>query len=119
MVFSFVAHGAGGLVAGQAVALTMTGLVHVPAGQLPGTYLAGAAAESGWRAIGWGGVHGVRPYGVAGTLLAIGVSPVLGSVAAAGVRRCLGRVLHRASRDVVRSPRKTSTGAISASPKQS
>jgi phosphate/sulfate permease len=25
--------------------------------------LAGAAdAESGWRAIGWGGVHGVRPY---------------------------------------------------------
>jgi inorganic phosphate transporter, PiT family len=40
---------------------------------------------------------------VVGTLLAIGVSPVLGSVAAAGVRRCLGRVLHRASRDVVRS----------------
>lgn len=136
MVFSFVAHAAGGLVAGQAVALTMTSLVHVPAAQLPGTYLAGGVAslaftllltrkgipvsasialvgglagaatvEAGWGAVGWGGLHGARPYGVLGTLLAIVVSPVLGGFAAAGLRRGLGRILHRASRDVVRSLR--------------
>jgi len=136
MAFSFMAHAAGGLVAGQAVALTMNSLVHVTAGQLPGTYLGGgvaslaftllltrrgipvsasialvgglagaAAAEAGWRSVGWGGVHGVRPYGVIGTLLALVVSPVLGGFAAAGLRRLLGRVLHRASRDTVRSLR--------------
>ena len=44
MTFSFVAHAAGGLLAGQAVALTMASLVHVPAAQLPGTYLAGGVA---------------------------------------------------------------------------
>jgi len=136
MAFSFVVHAVGGLVAGQAVALTMTGLVHVPAGQLPGTYLAGglaslaftllltrrgipvsasialvgglagaATVEAGSRAVGWGGLHGVRPYGVLGTLLAIVVSPVLGAFIAAGLRRWLGRMLHRASRDVLRSLR--------------
>lgn len=136
MVFSFVAHAAGGLLAGQAVALTMASLVHVPPSQLPDTYLAGgvaslaftlfltrrgvpvsasialvgglagaAAAESGWQAVGWGGFHGIRPYGVVGTLVAIAVSPVLGSLAAAGLRRGLGMVLHRASRDVMRSLR--------------
>jgi phosphate/sulfate permease len=44
MAFSFVASAAGGLLAGEAVALTMNSLVHVPAGELPGTYLA-----AGWR----------------------------------------------------------------------
>jgi PiT family inorganic phosphate transporter len=136
MAFSFVAHAAGGLVAGRAVALTMTSLVHVSAAQLPGTYLAGglaglaftvlltrrgvpvsasialvgglagaAAVQSGWRAVGWGGLHGVHPYGVIGTLLAIVISPVLGGCAAAGLRRWLGRALHRSSRDIVRSLR--------------
>jgi PiT family inorganic phosphate transporter len=136
MAFSFVAHAAGGLVAGEAVALTMNSLVHVSAAHLPGTYLAGgvaglvftlvltrrgipvsasiavvgglvgaAAVEAGWRAVGWGGLHGARPYGVIGSLLAIFLSPVLGGFAAAGVRRLLGRVLPRASRDVGRSLR--------------
>jgi PiT family inorganic phosphate transporter len=45
MAFSFVASAAGGLLAGEAVALTMTSLVHVPAGDLPGTYLAGGVAS--------------------------------------------------------------------------
>jgi PiT family inorganic phosphate transporter len=136
MAFSFVVHAVGGLVAGQAVALTMTGLVHVSASRLPGTYLAGgsaslaftllltrrgipvsasialvgglagaAAVEAGWRGVGWGGLHGLRPYGVLGTLLAIVVSPVLGGFIAAGLRRWLGRMLHRASRDMLRSLR--------------
>jgi PiT family inorganic phosphate transporter len=136
MAFSFVPHTAGGLLAGRAVALTMTSLVHVSAAQLPGTYLAGGVAglaftllltrrgvpvsasialvgglagaalvEAGWRAVGWGGLRGVHPYGVVGTLLAIVISPVLGGFLAAGLRRSLGRVVHRASRDVMRSLR--------------
>jgi PiT family inorganic phosphate transporter len=136
MAFSFVVHAAGGLLAGQAVALTMTSVVRVSTAQLPGTYLAGgvaglvftllltrrgvpvsasiaivgglagaAAVEAGWHAVGWGGVHGVHPYGVLGTLLAIVVSPVIGGFLAAALRRVLGRVLHRASRDVLRSLR--------------
>jgi PiT family inorganic phosphate transporter len=44
LAFSFAAHATGGLLAGQAVALTMAGLVHVTAAQLPGTYLAGGVA---------------------------------------------------------------------------
>jgi PiT family inorganic phosphate transporter len=138
MAFSFGAHAAGGLLAGQAVAMTMTSLVRVPAAQLPGTYLAGvvaslaftllltrrgvpvsasvavvgglagaAAVEAGWHAIGWGGIRGARPYGVAGTLLAIILSPVIGGLLAAAIRRLLGRVLHRASRDALRSLRST------------
>jgi PiT family inorganic phosphate transporter len=136
MAFSFVAHAAGGLLAGQAVALTMTTLVRVPAAQLPGTYLAGgiaglaftllltrrgipvsasialvgglagaAAVEAGWHAVGWGGLHGARPYGVIGTLVAIAVSPALGGLLAAALRRMLGRLLQRASREVMRSLR--------------
>jgi PiT family inorganic phosphate transporter len=134
MAFSFVVHAAGGLLAGQAVALTMTSVVRVSASQLPGTYLAGGVAglaftllltrrgvpvsasiaivgglagaalvEAGWHAVGWGGLRGVRPYGVLGTLLAIVVSPVIGGLLAGGLRRLLGRVLQRASRDVLRS----------------
>jgi inorganic phosphate transporter, PiT family len=133
MTFSFIAHVAGGLLAGQAVALTMAGLVHVSPAQLPGTYLAGgvaclaftllltrrgvpvsasialvgglvgaAAVEAGRGAVNWGGLHGLRPYGVLGTLLAIVLSPVLGGLAAAGLRRLLGWMLKRATRDVLR-----------------
>jgi inorganic phosphate transporter, PiT family len=132
MAFSFLATAAGGLLAGQAVALTMNSLVHVAPAQLPGTYLAGgiasilftvlltrrgipvsasialvgglagaAAVEAGWQAVGWGGLHGLRPYGVLGSLLAIVISPLLGGVAAVAIRRLLGRVLDRASRDVM------------------
>jgi PiT family inorganic phosphate transporter len=137
MAFSFLTHAAGGLLAGEAVALTMTTLVRVSATQLPGTYIAGgvaslaftwlltrrgvpvsasialvgglagaAAAQAGWRAVGWGGLHGARPYGVLGTLLAIVLSPLIGFLAAAGLRRLLGRMLNRASRDMMRSLRR-------------
>jgi PiT family inorganic phosphate transporter len=136
MTFSFAAHLAGGLVAGEAVAQTISGLVHMAPAEIPGTYLAGgvaslvftlaltrrgipvsasialvgglagaAAVQAGWRAVGWGGLHGLRPYGVLGSLLAIFLSPVLGGFAAAGLRRCLGAVIPRASRDVGRSLR--------------
>jgi PiT family inorganic phosphate transporter len=68
--------------------------------------LAGAAStEAGWQAVGWGGFHGLRPYGVLGTLVAIVLSPMLGGFAAAGLRVLLSRMLPRASRDVARSIR--------------
>jgi PiT family inorganic phosphate transporter len=136
MAFSFVASAAGGLLAGEAVALTMTSLVHVPAAELPGTYVAGgvaslaftllltrrgvpvsasialvgglagaAAAQAGYDAVGWGGFHGAHPYGVIGTLVAIFLSPVLGGSAAAGLRRVLGRMIPRSSRELARSLR--------------
>jgi len=132
MAFSFVTHAAGGLLAGQAVALTMTSLVHVSSARLPGTYLAGAvaglvftlaltrrgvpvsasialvggltgaaAAQAGWHAIGWGGLHGIRPYGVIGVLVAIAISPIIGGFVAAALRRLLGRLLNRATRGVL------------------
>ncbi len=129
MAFSFAVHVVGGLLAGQAVAVTMTGLVHVPVGELPTVYVAGgfpslcfalvatrrgvpvsasiaivgglagaAAVEGGLSAVGWGGFHGLRPYGVAGALAALVVSPVLGGVVAAVTRRAIGAVTRRASR---------------------
>jgi phosphate/sulfate permease len=60
--------------------------------------LAGAAiAEGGWQAVGWGGLHGVRPYGVVGSLLAIFLSPafVLATGTAAGGRRIVRTVSSR------------------------
>jgi len=129
MIFSFAMHVVGGLIAGQAVALTMSGLVHLPDSQLAGVYVAGglasigftlvatrrgvpvsasialvaglagaAAVVGGWQAVGWGGLHGFRPYGVIGTLAAIVLSPVLGAAVAAGLCRVLGRALRRAAR---------------------
>ena len=44
MAFSFLAHAAGGLLAGEAVALTMRSLVHVAAADLPAVYLTGGVA---------------------------------------------------------------------------
>ncbi len=136
MAFSFAAHVCGGLIAGQAVAATMSSLEHVSNRQLPGTYIAGglvslgftliatrkaipvsasiglvgglagaAIASGGWHSVGWGGMHGVRPYGVLGTLLAIGISPIVGGLVAAGLRRFLGRTLRKAGRETLRPVR--------------
>ncbi len=44
MAFSFTFHVIGGLLAGQAVALTMVTLVHLPTTQMAGAYLAGSLA---------------------------------------------------------------------------
>ncbi|MHB1740452.1 MAG: inorganic phosphate transporter [Actinomycetes bacterium] len=127
--FALVAHVAGGLLAGQAVARTMVGLVHVTPAQVAATYLAGGIASigftlvatrrgipvsasiglvgglvgaavvlGGWQAVGWGGLHGGRPYGVIGTLAAIVVSPVLGAGVAALARRGLAPLARRATR---------------------
>jgi len=83
-------------------ALTRRGVPTSASIALVGGLVGAALVERGWRAVGWGGLHGVRPYGVIGSLLAIFLSPVLGGFVAAGLRRWLGRTLPRASRDVAR-----------------
>ncbi len=68
--------------------------------------LAGAAAVvGGWTAVGWGGLHGWRPYGVIGTLAAVLVSPLLGVVVAGALRRALEPVAQRATRSSLRPMR--------------
>jgi inorganic phosphate transporter, PiT family len=61
--------------------------------------LAGAAiADAGLDAVNWAGFDGWRPVGVAGVLVALAVSPVLGAGAAFLVLRVLRRALRRATR---------------------
>lgn len=61
--------------------------------------LTGAAiAEAGVDAVNWGGLDGLRPVGVAGVLVALAVSPVLGAAAAFLALRLLRRGLRRATR---------------------
>lgn len=61
--------------------------------------LAGAAiASAGFDAVNWGGHDGWRPTGVAGTLAALAVAPVLGATGAYGTLRLVQRALRRATR---------------------
>jgi inorganic phosphate transporter, PiT family len=61
--------------------------------------LAGAAwASSGSEAVVWGGLRGIRPYGVWGAALAVVVAPIAGFAAAAIGRLIAGRLLRRATR---------------------
>ncbi len=127
LAFSFALHAAGALAGGTAVALTMTTLVHVPPHDLPSvvasacvapivfvaaaarlgiptstTYglvagLVGSALVVGGH-IHWGGLHGVRPYGVLGTLAGIVISPVVGVGVGWAARRLIVRATARATR---------------------
>jgi PiT family inorganic phosphate transporter len=52
-------------------------------------------AESGLQAVNWGGLHGLRPYGVVGVLISLAVSPVIGFALAALAISRLRRGLRR------------------------
>lgn len=56
-----------------------------------------ALAQSGVHAVNWGGLHGLKPYGVAGVLVALAVSPLIGLIVAAAAVRINRRLLRRAS----------------------
>jgi PiT family inorganic phosphate transporter len=61
--------------------------------------LVGAALFSGGvNAVQWGGMDGLRPIGVWGTLIALAVSPLLGGLAALAAIRLLRRAARRATR---------------------
>ena len=74
-----------------------------------GLALVGGLAGAAWNADGrdavvWGGLHGIRPYGVLGAALAMVVAPALGITAAVvGPARRRARVL-RASVAAMRQP---------------
>ena len=65
---------------------------------LVGGLVGAALLEGGTNAINWGGLDGIHPDGVFGTLIALAVSPVLGGVAALIVIRALRRTARRATR---------------------
>ena len=66
---------------------------------LVGGLVGAAVVEGGIHAVNWGGMDGLHPVGVFGTLIALGVSPILGFLVALGVirilRRAARRVTHR------------------------
>jgi PiT family inorganic phosphate transporter len=74
---------------------------------LVGGLVGAAVVEAGAGAVNWGGVKGLHPEGVAGTLVALAISPVLGFGGAwameRAVRRGLRRVTTRANRPVQRA----------------
>ncbi len=63
---------------------------------LVGGLLGAALADSGTNAVRWGGLHGLHPYGVAGVLVALAVSPLIGLLLGAGAVWTLRRALRRA-----------------------
>jgi PiT family inorganic phosphate transporter len=65
---------------------------------LVGGLVGAALIEGGADAINWGGLDGLHPVGVFGTLIALAISPVLGALGALVVIRLLRRVARRATR---------------------
>ena len=64
---------------------------------LVGGLVGAAVVEGGVHSVNWGGMDGLHPVGVFGTLLALAVSPVLGFLAALAVIRILRRAVRRAT----------------------
>ncbi len=64
---------------------------------LVGGLVGAALVEGGTGAVNWGGLDGIHPVGVFGTLIALAASPVLGGLAALIVIRALRRAARRAT----------------------
>ena len=64
---------------------------------LIGGLVGAAVLDAGLDAVNWGGLDGLHPVGVFGTLIALAVSPVLGGIAAFVVIRGLRRLARRAT----------------------
>lgn len=65
---------------------------------LVGGLVGAALVEGGTDAVNWGGFDGWHPVGVAGTVVALAVSPVIGAMVAYVLIRLLARVFRRATR---------------------
>jgi inorganic phosphate transporter, PiT family len=68
---------------------------------LVGGLVGAAFAQAGLGAVRWGGLHGIEPRGVGGTLVALAVSPLVGFLFALAVTRADLRLLRRATRRVL------------------
>ena len=64
---------------------------------LVGGLVGAAVVEGGIHAVNWGGMDGLHPVGVFGTLIALAVSPVLGGLVALLAIRALRRAARRAT----------------------
>ena len=85
--------------------LVFAGRVGIPVSA--GLVLVGGLAGAAWKvggedAVVWGGVHGIRPYGVLGAVLAMFIAPTLGLGAALIGRRLIGVGLRHASQRALR-----------------
>jgi PiT family inorganic phosphate transporter len=67
---------------------------------LVGGLVGSALAQSGAGAVRWGGLHGWRPVGALGVLIALALSPLIGLVCGAAFARLGRRVLRRATRRI-------------------
>jgi inorganic phosphate transporter, PiT family len=65
---------------------------------LVGGLVGASLAAGGLDAVRWGGLDGLHPVGVAGTLIALAVSPLLGALTALGATRLARRLGRRATR---------------------
>jgi PiT family inorganic phosphate transporter len=65
---------------------------------LVGGLVGAGLVEGGVDAINWGGMDGLHPVGVFGTLIALAISPVLGALGALVAIRCIRRLARRATR---------------------
>jgi PiT family inorganic phosphate transporter len=89
------------------------GLPSSSAHALVGGLCGSAFAEAGIEAIRWGGLEGIKPVGIAGVMIALAISPVLGFGFGLLFARLDRRLLRRATRRV-RSPIRASEWAMSA-----
>lgn len=65
---------------------------------LVGGLVGAALADGGLSAVQWGGLEGLHPVGVFGSLIALAISPVLGFLVALGLIRVARRIGRRATR---------------------
>lgn len=72
---------------------------------LIGSLVGGALVVGGPHDIRWGGFHGLRPYGVLGTLAGVILSPIVGVAVGWAARRAAIRATARATRRVLRPVR--------------
>lgn len=84
------------------IATWALGLPSSSAHALVGGLVGAAFADSGAGAINWGGMEGLRPVGLAGVLIALAVSPLLGLGFGFALSRLDARALRRATRRVKR-----------------
>jgi len=73
---------------------------------LVGGLVGAGVVDGGLHAVRWGGFDGLRPVGVAGVLVALALSPLLGAAAAWVASGAARRALRRARREVERPIRR-------------